>query len=84
MESVSDSPICREDVIEPGGDGSGDETEPLEDEDSPKEHLQTFVFSATLSKDLQRNLKKHGRPQGKGRKYSKPASTLGMTWFSHL
>ncbi|EKM58046.1 uncharacterized protein PHACADRAFT_182435 [Phanerochaete carnosa HHB-10118-sp] len=38
-----------------------------------KEELQTLVFSATLSKDLQRNLKKRSRPS---RKSSKPASTL--------
>lgn len=75
---MSDSFICREEAIEPEGEGSGDEAETSEDEAFPKEQLQTFVFSATLSKDLQRNLKKRGRPQGKGKKNSKPASTLGM------
>jgi ATP-dependent RNA helicase DDX24/MAK5 len=43
--------------------------------------LQTFVLSATLSKDLQRNLKKRWRPKvNKKRKGKddKPASTLGM------
>lgn len=43
--------------------------------------LQTFVLSATLSKDLQRNLKKRWRPKDykkrKG-KNDKPATTLGM------
>ena len=42
----------------------------------PKDDLQTFVFSATLSKDLQRNLKRHSKPKGK--KNRKPASTLGV------
>lgn len=44
-----------------------------------QEGLQTFVFSATLSKDLQRNVKKRTRPknEGKQKKYfEKPASTL--------
>ncbi|KAI0822985.1 DEAD-domain-containing protein [Trametes gibbosa] len=36
--------------------------------------LQTFVFSATLSKDLQKNLKRRSR--GRRRKNEKPASTL--------
>jgi hypothetical protein len=39
--------------------------------------LQTFVFSATLSKDLQKNLKRSHRQKGY-KKLSKPASTLGM------
>ncbi|RXW11918.1 hypothetical protein EST38_g13937, partial [Candolleomyces aberdarensis] len=40
--------------------------------------MQTFVFSATLSKDLQRNLKKPMRPKfsSKKKKQQKPASTL--------
>ena len=37
--------------------------------------MQTFVFSATLSKDLQRNLKKR-RKHRAPRKGEKPASTL--------
>ncbi|KAG6837085.1 hypothetical protein H0H93_014977 [Arthromyces matolae] len=41
--------------------------------------LQTFIFSATLSKDLQKNVKKRSRPKSAG-KYKKrdnqPASTL--------
>jgi ATP-dependent RNA helicase DDX24/MAK5 len=37
--------------------------------------MQTFVFSATLSKELQQNLKKRWRPKG-FRKNDVPASTL--------
>jgi ATP-dependent RNA helicase DDX24/MAK5 len=42
--------------------------------------MQTFVFSATLSKDLQRNLKKRLRTKSNKRQYKheKPASTLGI------
>ncbi|WVO14692.1 hypothetical protein L204_102330 [Cryptococcus depauperatus] len=37
----------------------------------PREDLQTFVFSATLSKDLQRNLKRRNKNhRGKGKKSS--------------
>ena len=51
--------------------------EPDEDEASESEEgaMQTFVFSATLSKDLQRNLKKR-RKHRAPRKGEKPASTL--------
>ena len=60
----------------------GDQVEQDEDEgEEIKDGLQTFVFSATLSKDLQRNLKTRFRLKG-NRKHSKrdpiPASTLGM------
>ncbi|EMD35512.1 hypothetical protein CERSUDRAFT_139322 [Gelatoporia subvermispora B] len=49
--------------------------EPEESKEGVKKgDLQTFVFSATLSKDLQRNLKRRQRP--KKRKNDKPASTL--------
>ncbi|KAF5310717.1 hypothetical protein D9619_008153 [Psilocybe cf. subviscida] len=44
-----------------------------------KDQLQTFVFSATLSKDLQRNVKKKFRPKGNKKHYKreqKPATTL--------
>ncbi|KAF7795671.1 hypothetical protein EIP86_006836 [Pleurotus ostreatoroseus] len=44
------------------------------DSASLSDGLQTFVFSATLSKDLQRNLKRKSR--AKSSKKSKPASTL--------
>ncbi|KAI0346466.1 DEAD-domain-containing protein [Trametopsis cervina] len=61
-----------EDQIEPD---FGDAAE----SDSPEateigDELQTFVFSATLSKDLQRNLKR--KAPSKGRKRQAPASTL--------
>jgi len=49
-------------------------------EDFVKDTLQTFVFSATLSKDLQRNLKKRAKPRKSG-KFSKPLTTLGE--FGH-
>ncbi|KAF8268903.1 ATP-dependent RNA helicase, partial [Lactarius quietus] len=42
---------------------------------NPKPTMQTFVFSATLSKELQRNLKKRWQPKGAG-KSNGPASTL--------
>jgi ATP-dependent RNA helicase DDX24/MAK5 len=48
-----------------GGDGS----------ESEVRGLQTFVFSATMSKDLQRNVKKRSRPK-LSKKGTKPASTL--------
>ncbi|KAJ7740008.1 ATP-dependent RNA helicase [Mycena maculata] len=58
------------DQIEP--EGNEEEEEPVRD------GLQTFVFSATLSKDLQRNVKRRSRPKpaGKYNKREKPASTL--------
>ena len=37
--------------------------------------MQTFVFSATLSKELQQNLKKRWHPKGAKKKHG-PASTL--------
>lgn len=43
---------------------------------SPNEHLQTLVYSATLSKDLQKNLSRRSKGGTKKRKY-KPATTLG-------
>ena len=41
--------------------------------------MQTFVFSATLSKDLQQNLKK--RYKG-GKKGAKRATALGMSFHT--
>ena len=65
---------------------AGDTTNASEGEEDTKagitdEQMQTFVFSATLSKDLQQNLKKrkHARA-AKG----KPASTLGMRFTVSL
>jgi ATP-dependent RNA helicase DDX24/MAK5 len=56
----------------------------VDDEDTKpkivKDGLQTFVFSATLSKDLQRNVKKKFRSKGNKKHYKrdqKPATTLG-------
>ena len=54
---------------------------PEDEEEGSKDGLQTFVFSATLSKDLQRNLKKRFRPKGNKKHHKRkptPASTLGM------
>ncbi|KAF8438991.1 P-loop containing nucleoside triphosphate hydrolase protein [Boletus edulis BED1] len=42
----------------------------------PNDNMQTFVFSATLSKDLQRNLKRRSRPKPRKNGNSKPLSTL--------
>ncbi len=68
--------LCRDDQIEPdfGGVSAG-EAQEVDAEPTTGDELQTFVFSATLSKDLQRNLKKRARPKGKKR--HTPASTLG-------
>ncbi|PPQ66809.1 hypothetical protein CVT26_009656 [Gymnopilus dilepis] len=61
---------------------SGAQQKAEDEEDSKrgvKDDLQTFVFSATLSKDLQRNLKKKFRPKGNKKHYKRdqaPATTL--------
>jgi ATP-dependent RNA helicase DDX24/MAK5 len=44
-------------------------------DENPRPALQTFVFSATLSKELQQNLKKRWKPKG-AKKNHGPASTL--------
>lgn len=44
-----------------------------------REDMQTFVFSATLSKDLQNNLK---RKQRVGKKGSKKATALGTSVYT--
>lgn len=65
-------------MVGEGTDSSDEEDEDEKDEesaDSAEGVMQTFVFSATLSKDLQRNLKKR-RKSGVLRKGEKPASTL--------
>lgn len=46
--------------------------------------MQTFVFSATLSKDLQQNLKKRHRATPKSGKNGKKASALGMSDRSRI
>jgi ATP-dependent RNA helicase DDX24/MAK5 len=55
------------------------------DDEEPKDHahddLQTFIFSATLSKELQVNLKKKGSSKGSTTDYKRerqPSSTLGV------
>ena len=55
-----------------------DESDVEEDEVDVKSDMQTFVFSATLSKDLQRNVKKRTRSKGAGNKKDKSLSTLGQ------
>jgi ATP-dependent RNA helicase DDX24/MAK5 len=46
-------------------------------ETTPREDMQTFVFSATLSKDLQQNLKRRTRrPPKKGKR----ATALGAVF----
>ncbi|KAI0690242.1 DEAD-domain-containing protein [Cerioporus squamosus] len=64
-----------DDAIEPEN-GLGDEDgEPEDSKEGVRAgELQTFVFSATLSKDLQKNLKRRSRFRRK--KNEKPASTL--------
>lgn len=59
-------------------DGEGKETNE-DDQDSKEDNLQTFIFSATLSKDLQRNVKKRTRPKIGGKKGLKATSTLGKS-----
>lgn len=68
----------QEDEIEPP-EAPGDSLDAHEDaentEATPVDALQTFVFSATLSKDLQKNLRRSYHQKG-CTKLSKPASTL--------
>lgn len=78
----------RDDIIEDDTNAPVDNEE-AEDEDTKEGILegdmQTFVFSATLSKDLQRNLKKRYKPKGSKKHYKKehvPASTLGKKAIS--
>ncbi|KAI3601284.1 atp-dependent rna helicase mak5 [Moniliophthora roreri] len=55
-------------------EGEGEEDDNTKPHDRP---LQTSVFSATLSKELQRNVKKRSRPKNQGKKKnSQPATTL--------
>jgi hypothetical protein len=49
-------------------------------ETSAREDMQTFVFSATLSKELQNNLKRRQRVGKKGRK----ATALGQLSLLHV
>lgn len=64
------------------GPQSGKQEGKAEEGEGVNDTMQTFVFSATLSKDLQRNLKKRGWGGGGaggtgGRKGKEVASTLG-------
>ncbi|KAF8553319.1 P-loop containing nucleoside triphosphate hydrolase protein [Imleria badia] len=61
----------KEDEIEPEVNGQEGNAGPPH-----SDGLQTFVFSATLSKDLQRNLKRRSRPKLGKRGNYKPPSTL--------
>ncbi|PPR00743.1 hypothetical protein CVT24_000797 [Panaeolus cyanescens] len=66
------------DDTNPGVEGQDEEDEDTK-EGILEGGMQTFVFSATLSKDLQRNLKKRYKPKGNKKHYKKdqaPASTL--------
>lgn len=63
--------LCSDDQIEPELESSSD----IEDRLSENINcMQTFVFSATLSKDLQRNVKMRLRPKSSK---DKTPSTLG-------
>jgi ATP-dependent RNA helicase DDX24/MAK5 len=70
-----------EDVIEPE---FNDKSDVGDNEKVVKDNMQTFVFSATLSKDLQRNVKKRTRPKAIGSKKDKSLSTLGQFIFSGI
>lgn len=69
MKTTSDEPQLSE---------NDEKEEDLSDDDNLNStQMQTFIFSATLSKDLQQNLQKRRfQGKGKGRKNKKAASTL--------
>jgi ATP-dependent RNA helicase DDX24/MAK5 len=73
--------LNREDQIQAEFTGDVSDGGGEEEANGSTDGLQTFVFSATLSKDLQRNVKRRSRPKSSGKKYQKhhekPASTLG-------
>jgi ATP-dependent RNA helicase DDX24/MAK5 len=68
-------PLNSEDEIEPEFNDTSDVEEDLVE---GKDDMQTFVFSATLSKDLQRNVKKRTRPKGAWNNKNEISSTLGL------
>lgn len=69
--------LDREDQIKADfNDSNSDKESKSGAEKGQEDALQTFVFSATLSKDLQRNLKRRVHPKGVS-KNKEPASTLG-------
>lgn len=77
MTSRSYGSFCRDDEIDPEFNDADEEDDDGEGESERKDTLQTFVFSATLSKDLQRNVKKRSRAPYAGNKKDKSPSTLG-------
>lgn len=71
----------RQDQISEAGSSVDGDNEPKID---AHHELQTFVFSATLSKELQVNLKKKRSSKGSTKRYKqeeKSSSTLGMSVF---
>ncbi|KAG6908421.1 hypothetical protein DXG01_004714 [Tephrocybe rancida] len=69
----------RNDQIETEADSQSGGEEEEDSKEGIKDDLQTFVFSATLSKDLQKNVKRRSRPKSSGKykkRDDKPASTL--------
>lgn len=84
---ITSIPLYSEDQVDedfhllPGQTPDEEKLEKKDEAEGERENLQTFVFSATLSKDLQRNLKKS---KGKGGRSKKPVSTLGKLSFTFL
>jgi ATP-dependent RNA helicase DDX24/MAK5 len=72
----------RQDQISEEGSSVDGDNEPKID---AHDELQTFVFSATLSKELQVNLKKKRSSKGSTKHYKREekSSTLGVSGF-HL
>ncbi|KAG6889409.1 hypothetical protein C0992_005331 [Termitomyces sp. T32_za158] len=80
LSKLQSDETSRDDQIENPVDG---QSEGEDDQDSSREPakdgLQTFIFSATLSKDLQKNVKRRSRPTSAGKykkRDEKSASTL--------
>jgi ATP-dependent RNA helicase DDX24/MAK5 len=73
--------LIREDQIEPELDSDTLNKEYVDD-DNRANSMQTFVVSATLSKDLQRNLKKRSRPLS-SKKVKTSTSTLGTFFLAY-
>ncbi|KAG7095722.1 hypothetical protein E1B28_006435 [Marasmius oreades] len=62
--------------IIPDDEGSNTESKAEVISADAETRLQTFVFSATMSKELQRNVKKRYRPKHSGGKHRQATSTL--------
>ena len=73
--NFDEDPTISADGIEEEHGEDGSLESPKAEEPSQEAQLQTFVFSATLSKDLQRNLKK----RSSYKKSKNSSSTLGIT-----